>query len=106
MVQIEFMTLVCILLVGVDILLCIWLRGFEAFHSFCQVIERRIRQELPFMATENIIMAMVKAGGNRQVCDSLCSWINWGTCSPEEAWLKEGVSVITSRHGIGTEQWP
>ena len=24
-------------------------------------------QELPFMATENIIMAMVKAGGSRQV---------------------------------------
>ena len=32
-----------------------------------QVIERHIRQELPFMASENIIMAMVKAGGNRQV---------------------------------------
>lgn len=36
--------------------------------SVClQVIERHIRHELPFMATENIIMAMVKAGGNRQV---------------------------------------
>lgn len=32
-----------------------------------QVIDRHIRQELPFMASENIIMAMVKAGGNRQV---------------------------------------
>ena len=32
-----------------------------------QVIERHIRQELPFMASENIIMAMVKAGANRQV---------------------------------------
>ncbi|CAJ0932810.1 unnamed protein product [Ranitomeya imitator] len=32
------------------------------------VIERRIRQELPFMATENVIMAMVKTGGNRQDC--------------------------------------
>ncbi|XP_032717656.1 adenylosuccinate lyase-like [Lontra canadensis] len=30
--------------------------------------ERRIRQELPFMATENIIMAVVKAGGRRQDC--------------------------------------
>jgi len=30
------------------------------------VIARRIAQELPFMATENIIMAMVKAGGDRQ----------------------------------------
>ena len=33
-----------------------------------QVIERHILQELPFMATENVIMAMVKSGGNRQVC--------------------------------------
>uniref|UniRef100_A0A096LNY5 Adenylosuccinate lyase n=1 Tax=Homo sapiens TaxID=9606 RepID=A0A096LNY5_HUMAN len=36
--------------------------------SVHKVIERRIRQELPFMATENIIMAMVKAGGSRQDC--------------------------------------
>lgn len=46
---------------------------YNAVSYFCfgfvlfKVIERRIRQELPFMATENIIMAMVKAGGNRQV---------------------------------------
>lgn len=33
-----------------------------------KVIERHIGQELPFMSTENIIMAMVKAGGDRQVC--------------------------------------
>ena len=32
-----------------------------------RVIERRILAELPFMATENIIMAMVKKdGGDRQ----------------------------------------
>ncbi|KAL7731412.1 hypothetical protein ACLKA6_010571 [Drosophila palustris] len=33
-----------------------------------KVIDRHIAQELPFMSTENIIMAMVKAGGDRQVC--------------------------------------
>ncbi|XP_055905542.1 adenylosuccinate lyase [Eupeodes corollae] len=33
-----------------------------------KVIERHIAQELPFMSTENIIMAMVKAGGDRQIC--------------------------------------
>ncbi|XP_031837557.1 adenylosuccinate lyase [Nomia melanderi] len=33
-----------------------------------KVIERHVAQELPFMASENIIMAMVKAGGDRQVC--------------------------------------
>ncbi|CAB3224426.1 unnamed protein product [Arctia plantaginis] len=33
-----------------------------------KVIARCISQELPFMATENIIMAMVQAGGDRQIC--------------------------------------
>lgn len=32
-----------------------------------KVIEKRINQELPFMSSENIIMAMVKKGGDRQV---------------------------------------
>ncbi|XP_060064929.1 adenylosuccinate lyase-like [Ylistrum balloti] len=33
-----------------------------------KVIERRISQELPFMATDAIVKAMVKAGGNKQEC--------------------------------------
>ncbi|CAH2266082.1 jg17606 [Pararge aegeria aegeria] len=33
-----------------------------------KVIARHIEEELPFMATENIIMAMVQAGGDRQIC--------------------------------------
>lgn len=41
-----------------------------------KVIERHIRHELPFMATENIIMAMVKAGGNRQVLSRFLSVCN------------------------------
>lgn len=35
--------------------------------NYLQVIERYIKQELPFMATENVIVAMVQAGGDRQV---------------------------------------
>ena len=31
-----------------------------------KVIEKRLRSELPFMATENIMMDAVKNGGNRQ----------------------------------------
>ncbi len=31
-----------------------------------KIIERHIREELPFMATENILMAAVKKGGDRQ----------------------------------------
>ncbi|CAG9812434.1 unnamed protein product, partial [Phaedon cochleariae] len=33
-----------------------------------KVVARRIDQELPFMSAENLIMAMVKKGGDRQVC--------------------------------------
>jgi len=40
----------------------------EGLVVYPQVISRHIRDELPFMATENIIMAMVAAGGSRQDC--------------------------------------
>lgn len=40
----------------------------EGLVVYPKVIQRHISQELPFMASENIIMAMVKAGGNRQEC--------------------------------------
>lgn len=38
----------------------------EGLVVYPKVIARRISQELPFMATENIIMAIVKNGGDRQ----------------------------------------
>ena len=42
---------------------------FEGMVVYPKVIESRINQELPFMATENILMEMVKHGGaNRQEC--------------------------------------
>lgn len=42
---------------------------FEGMVVYPKVIESRVRQELPFMATENILMEMVKYGGaNRQEC--------------------------------------
>ncbi|CAF1364635.1 unnamed protein product [Rotaria magnacalcarata] len=40
----------------------------EGLVVYPKVIDKHIKQELPFMATENIIMAMVSAGGNRQEC--------------------------------------
>lgn len=40
----------------------------EGLVVYPKVIERHIGQELPFMASENIIMAMVKAGASRQEC--------------------------------------
>ncbi|KAH9502475.1 hypothetical protein Btru_068794 [Bulinus truncatus] len=41
---------------------------FEGIVVYPKVIARRLDDELPFMASENIIMAMVKEGGNRQEC--------------------------------------
>lgn len=38
----------------------------EGLVVYPKVIARHILQELPFMATENIIMAVVKNGGDRQ----------------------------------------
>lgn len=40
----------------------------EGLVVYPQVIQRFIEMELPFMATENFIMAMVRAGGDRQEC--------------------------------------
>ncbi|KAK9727974.1 adenylosuccinase ade13 [Basidiobolus ranarum] len=51
-----------------DILLTILQNVFDGMVVYPAVIKQRINQELPFMATENIIMAMVKKGGDRQVC--------------------------------------
>lgn len=39
----------------------------EGMIVYPNVIARHIDQELPFMASENVIMAMVKAGDDRQV---------------------------------------
>lgn len=51
-----------------DIILSTLQNISEGIVVYPKVIERRVKQELPFMATENIIMAMVKKGANRQVC--------------------------------------
>eukprot|EP01135_Chromosphaera_perkinsii_P002831 Nk52_evm21s228 gene=Nk52_evmTU21s228 len=51
-----------------DIVLNILQNISEGLVVYPKVIEKHIFQELPFMATENIIMAMVKSGGDRQEC--------------------------------------
>lgn len=57
-----------------DIILSTLQNITEGLVVYPKVIERHIRQELPFMATENIIMAVVKAGGNRQVTRLVQPW--------------------------------
>lgn len=51
-----------------DILLSTMHNITSGLVVYPKVIERRIKAELPFMATENIIMAMVKKGQSRQDC--------------------------------------
>jgi len=51
---------------AVDGILQILLNIFDGLVVYPKVIEAHVAAELPFMATENILMAAVKAGGNRQ----------------------------------------
>ncbi len=51
---------------AVDGILDLYLNVVDGLVVYPKVIERRLMQELPFMATENIMMAAVKAGGDRQ----------------------------------------
>ncbi len=51
----------------VDAILNIYMNVADNLVVYDKVIAKHIRAELPFMATENIIMNCVKAGGDRQV---------------------------------------
>ncbi len=51
---------------GVDVILSTIANVADGLQVWPEVIAKHIRAELPFMATENIIMACVKAGGDRQ----------------------------------------
>ncbi len=51
---------------AIDAILNIYMNVAENLVVYEKVIDKHIRAELPFMATENIMMECVKAGGNRQ----------------------------------------
>ena len=51
---------------SVDAILNVYMNVADNLVVYEKVIEKHIRAELPFMATENIMMECVKAGGNRQ----------------------------------------
>jgi len=51
---------------AVDGILQILINVTDGLVIYPKVIAVRVAAELPFMATENILMAAVKAGGNRQ----------------------------------------
>ena len=51
---------------GIDAVLILYRNVAEGLVVYPQVIARRLEAELPFMATESILMAGVAAGGDRQ----------------------------------------
>ena len=51
---------------AVDALLILYQNIASGLVVYPQVIARHLSEELPFMATENILMAAVAAGGDRQ----------------------------------------
>ena len=51
---------------GVDVILTTMTNVIRGLQVWPKVIERHMQEELPFMATENIMMACVRAGGDRQ----------------------------------------
>ena len=51
---------------ALDAILIIWLNIMDGVVVYPKVIEANIQKELPFMATENIIMESVKKGMDRQ----------------------------------------
>lgn len=51
---------------SIDVILSILYNIINGMQVWPKVIEKNLLREMPFMATENIMMAAVKAGGNRQ----------------------------------------
>ena len=51
---------------AIDGILDLYLNVVDGLVVYDKVINKRLMSELPFMATENIMMDAVKAGGNRQ----------------------------------------
>ena len=51
---------------AIDGILDLYMNVVDGLVVYPKVIEKRLMSELPFMATENIMMDAVKAGGDRQ----------------------------------------
>ncbi len=52
---------------AIDAVLILYRNVLEGLVVHPRVVERNLREELPFLATEEILMAGVRAGGDRQV---------------------------------------
>ena len=62
---------------AIDGILDLCLNVVDGLVVYPKVIEKRLRSELPFMATENIMMDAVKAGGDRQELHERIRELSW-----------------------------
>ncbi len=51
---------------AVDSILSLYINVVSGMKVYPKIVEKHLREELPFMATENILMHCVKKGGDRQ----------------------------------------
>ena len=51
---------------AVDAILALYINVISGVKVYPKIMERHLREELPFMATENILMRAVEKGGDRQ----------------------------------------
>ncbi|MCA9162576.1 MAG: adenylosuccinate lyase, partial [Planctomycetales bacterium] len=56
---------------AIDAILVLYENVADGLVVYPKVIEKNLREELPFMATENIMMSAVTAGGDRQTLHEL-----------------------------------
>ena len=73
---------------AIDGILDLCLNVVDGLVVYPKVIEKRLMSELPFMATENIMMDAVKAGGDRQA-----------TTRESVAFMEAGRNVKEKRNG-------
>ena len=61
-----------------------------------KIVEKLVRDYLPFIATENLMMAAVKRGGDRQQLHEII----------REASMQETAKMKTAKAGIWLPSWP
>lgn len=91
---------------AVDGILDLCMNVVDGLVVYPKVIEKHLRSELPFMATENIMMDAVKAGGDRQELHERIRKLSMeaGRRVKEEGRENELLSLIAEDEGFGLNQ--
>lgn len=74
---------------GVDSILSLYINIIEGIKVYPEIIEKHLRDELPFMATEAILMHCVKKGGDRQTLHEAIRRHSVGTAQQIKLYGKE-----------------